>query len=456
MLKILRFAAALCACLFLSGCSFPGLDAKNLMAPPKADGDQQSIHKLLQGNRPDVAFVYPQNGEHRSAVIMQDFTGDGQDDALGFYSLEDGRGVEVQFLTKNSGEWKTVAVFQNISTQVDRVCFGDLNGDGTSDALIGWGSAAGTTGRTAAVNAYLFEDGDVTEYPLGTYGEMAVTDLDHDGVNEVFTIDKFLPAAEEGAEPSPAQARVYVFEGGAPREAARADADNSISNYVSLSFGRLTPSLWGVTVDGAKADGSLTTQVFYLEGNALINAPEGVNGETYSNPFSRPSTANFLCRDVNSNGRVELPVVSKLPGIPDAATLGPTSYLVKWVSFSPEGRYRTVTKTLMNPGENYWFRLPHSLYGKISASNDETTRTVTYIEAVPAEGGEGEEKLLGSPLFSIRAFTLSAWESRGATSGYELLTVQGDTAYGIQTLTRDAAYREAIKEVKENFQLLAE
>ena len=95
--------------------------------------------------------------------------------------------------------WKTVFTARNPATQVDRVCFGDLNGDGRSDVLIGWGSTSGVTGRTAQVCAYLYDDaGDITEYTLGSYGEMTVTDFDDDGVDELFTADKYVAPTEEG------------------------------------------------------------------------------------------------------------------------------------------------------------------------------------------------------------------------------------------------------------------
>lgn len=445
-------AAALCLCLF--GCSFSGLDTQNLMSPPKANADQQSIQKLLQGVRPDLKFVYPKSGEYRSAIIMQDFTGDGVKDAIGFYALEE-KGVEVQFLVKSAGEWKTAATFQNTATQVDRVCFGDLSGNGCTDVLIGWGSTAGTTGRTASVNAYLYDGGDVREYPLGTYGEMAVTDLDDDQVNEVFTIDKFFPTEEEGAEASPAQARVYVFEDGSVRESVSTVADNSISTYSSLVFGKIATDLYGVVVDGAKADGSMTTQVFYLDSGQLKNAPGGVNGENYANPFSRPSAATFTSRDVNGDGLIEIPIATQLPGIPEDVTLDPTCYLVEWSFFQPGGSPRTALRTLMNPRENYWFFLPYRLKGRISASNDADKRTVTYMEAVSDEEGQ---MLLGAPLFSIRVFTQSAWESRGQSSGFEKLASQdgADLVYGIQILTQDKAYLRSINEIKENFRLIAE
>lgn len=446
-------AAWLCLC--LSGCSFSALDAKNLMEPPKANADQQTIHRLLQGKQQDIAFVYPKNGSYRSAIIMLDFTGDGVKDAIGFYSLEDSGGVEVQFLTKLQGEWATAATFRNTATQVDRVCLADLTGEGPQDVLIGWGSTATTTGHTAAVNAYHYDDnGSITEHPLGVYGEMVVTDLDCDQVNEVFTVDKFLPAEAEGDEPTPARACVYAWNNGTMQEIYAADADNSISTYSAINFGRLSPTLWGVLLDGAKADGSLTTQVFYLKDQRLWNSPANVNTEEYVNPFSRPSSAPFLCRDINGDEILDIPVVSQLPGLPEETVLDSTCYLVDWSMFLSEDTHRPRTTALMNLVENYWFRVPSQLIGAISTQNDSENRTVTYYRAFQSNGNGSW--MQGMPLFSIRAFPRAVWDLQAESSGYELLATQSDTVYAIRVKTRDKTFLEYIRQIRESFKLLSE
>ncbi len=454
--KILPTVLAAWLCLFLGGCSpFAVFDSKTLMAPPKTNEDQQAIQNILQGTSADITFVYPKNGDYRSAILMKDFTGDGQEDAIGFTSLEDASsGVEVQFLEKSEGEWQTIASFRNTAIQVDRVCFGDLTGSGNDSVLIGWGNSAGTSGRTAAVNAYIYSDGKVTEHALGVYGEMVLADFDQDGVDEVFTVDKFLPAETEQDEPSPAKARVYAWRGGAMAQIAETDADNSIASYSAAVFGRLYRDLFGVALDGAKADGSLTTQVFCLEDDMLINYPSGVNTEEYLNEFSRPSTAPFLCRDIDGDGYLEFPIVSLLPGISEETSLDSTSYQVQWQIFRPDGAGFTRARALMNLTEGYWFRLPYQLAGKITASNDLTRRAVTYTSVT--ESPETGEMLLGSPLFAIRAFTRASWENRGTASGYELLASQNDVIYGIRTLTRDQDMIELIDKIKLDFRLLSE
>lgn len=439
-------ALALVLTLCQAGCSFTGLDPKNLMSPPRANLEQQGIYELLQEDRQELTFVYPKRGEYRSAIIMRDWSGDGVNDAIGF--ILDERGVEVYFLEKSRDSWRTAASFLNTATQVDMVLFGDLDGDGQEDVLIGWGSASGSTGRTASAAAYLYRDGNVSQSLLGTYGEMTLTDFDGDGVCEVFTIDKFLAAEEEGAESSPALARVYAWQDGSLKALYTANADNSIVNYSSIHFGSLELGLCGVAVDGAKADGSMTTQVFTLEEGLLKNGPPGVNTESYQNPFSRPSSAPFASQDINGDGVLELPVVTRLPGLPEEAVLDSTSFLVEWAHYQSSGGYEPVATTLMNLGENYWFTLPEGLVGRISASNSTDSRTVTYTEVVTGEDGA---QRLGSPLFTIRVFTRSAWDSRGETAGYKQLALHGDQAYGIQILTQDDQYLRYIYRIQNQF-----
>ena len=115
-LAALALGALLCLC--QAGCSFTGLDAQNLMSPPRANLEQQGIYELLQeGDSQELTFVYPKRGENRSAIIMKDWTGDGVSDAVGFVSTEGG-GVRVSFLEKYQERWRTAASFVNAATQV--------------------------------------------------------------------------------------------------------------------------------------------------------------------------------------------------------------------------------------------------------------------------------------------------------------------------------------------------
>lgn len=438
----------------LPGCSFTGISAQNLISPPAATADQQSIYRLLQGAQTEITLIYPKSGEYRSAIIMCDFTGDGLEDAIGFHATPDGS-AQVQFLTKSGGEWAAAAVFRNSASQVDRVCFADLP-DGGRAVVIGWGTTAGTTARLAVANAYLYHQpsGGMKEYTLGSYGEMAVTDFDGDGTDELFTIDKSVPAPaeNEGEETIPARARLYAFDRDAPYEAASVEADNSITGYSGVAFGRLGPSDPGVVVDGTTADGSMNTQVFFMEEGRLTNYPGGVNTEGFVSEYGRPAAAAIMARDINGDGYIEIPAAIQLPGYSEDAALDSTSYMVEWRSQTPGNPSRVVMRALMNVRENYWFRIPYYLQGRVCAINDAERRTVTYTEVKSTDEGA----LLRGTLFSIRVFTKPAWESRGENSGYTMLLEQNDSVYGIQVQSRDEQVLRSTEDIMKSFSLLEE
>lgn len=436
----------------LSGCSLVGLDARALLSPPRANADQQQIYKLLESDNTETAYLYPKTGDYRSAITMYDFTGDGIEDAIGFYSLESG-GAEVQFMSKTDGIWETIAKFKNPASQVDRICFGDFTGNGTSDIVIGWGNTQTT--MSATLSAYQYSNDKITEYQIESlYGTVILTDFDEDGKDEIFLITRPVVESETQAEGLPAQAIIFSFKNEMFNRTYQAEADSSVVRYPSIVFGKISADTKAVVLDGMKADSSMTTQLFYFDNDGIFrNSQESVNTESSMYDFYRPPSLYVLSTDANGDGVIELPSGSLLPTITDSATTDSTSYLVSWLRYGENGNSRTSVYTLVNSTEGYYFRLPISLLNKITTVNGLNMRAVTYYLAEYPE--ESEEPLIGSPLFAIRVFSQSAWEQRGEPGGYEIMQVQGDLVYAIFTTTTDENYIKLIDEIKQNFKLVA-
>ena len=357
--------------LSLSGCGIANVDAHALLAPPKADADQQEIDARLKDGNPDLKLVYPKAGEYRSAIIMKDFTGDGREDALGFYFLETGS-VEVQFLVKSteSGNWQTVARFKNAATQVDRVLFGDLSGDGADEVVIGWGSTSLV--NAATVNVYAYIDGAMTEIPVNSaYGEMVLTDFNSDECFEIFLTLRMIPATEEGNKDTPAKSAVFEYQDHQMVETASARADNTITGFSSIVFGGITDGLNGVFLDGTRADSSRTTQVFFFDNEGSFrNFPFSINDATVTNPTFRPAGAAYYnSRDIDGDGFYEIPTASALPLTTSAENSMPdsTSFLVHWRNFDGTDSLRSKMFTLMNMDDGYFFEIPPHIAGRITA-----------------------------------------------------------------------------------------
>ena len=147
----ITIASALLA-VALTGCSPLGLDAQTLMKPPKATGERQEIYSVLEEKaNHQLTLRYPKAGEYRSAIVMKDVTGDGNDEAIAFYTKGDEPYTIISVISQIDGTWTEIASYKNPSTQIDRICFGDFNGNGIVDFAIGWGNS--TTG-TSELNLY--------------------------------------------------------------------------------------------------------------------------------------------------------------------------------------------------------------------------------------------------------------------------------------------------------------
>lgn len=451
-------AALLSACFLLQlcGCSVTGLDVQTLISPPKNNSDQQAIHELMQGGQSDVTFIYPKRGDYRSAITIRDLTGNGENEAIGFLLSEST--VVVKFLYKKDGVWKLKNSFQNPVTQVDRICFGDVNGDGVDEILIGWGDTSNL--MSANVCVYFFGNEDVKEVQLDQkYADMTLTDLDKDGIQELFLLQRQVVAEDENAESAPARAELISLknarETGIADSVSTVEADNTVVKFSSILTGNITSQRSGVVADGAKADNSMTTQIFFLDeqGN-LESYPKKMNDAKTVNPFFRSPGTTFVSRDINGDGIIDIPVVTLLPVIAPGSPVDSTACLVEWSDYSALAKeeYRTVSVTLMNLSEGYWFSPTTSMKHKIATINDSKKHSVVYYDVIEDE--KTKEPALGNILFTIRVFSETAWEQRGIPGGYEMLAAQNDRVYGIYVTTDEAKYQMLVQRVKSSFQLI--
>lgn len=449
ILSLFLLAAFVC---INTGCSSIGLDTRTLLAPPKANEDQQEIHKLMQGDEAEITFVFPKNGDYRSAITTYDFTGDGIEDAIGFYMLKSG-GTEVLFMSKVGGTWTTISKFKNAASQVDRICFGDVTGDGIDNVLIGWGNTQNS--MSASLSIFTYSDNNVNELQLqSNYGALTLTDYDNDDVKEIFILQRPVQEQEDGTEGIPANAMLFTIEGEMIVKQFGIEADSSIVRYPNILFGKVTTDLNAVVVDGAKADGSMTTQIFYRDKNGLYDSVQtDVNKENTAKNFLRPSTALFLSQDIDNDGLIEIPSPSLLPAFPESSTPDSTSYTIAWVALKDNPNETKVsTTTLMNSAEGYYFRVTGALNGKITSISDSKNRSVTYYSVIDPKDGSGE-MLMGTALFSIRVFSDTSWAQRGEAVGYVKITQRNNSVYSILIHTDDPKYMTSIGNVVKDFHL---
>ncbi|MCI1955109.1 MAG: VCBS repeat-containing protein [Oscillospiraceae bacterium] len=439
-------ALFLAVALTLSGCSFAGLDAQTLMHAPKPTGENEAdIQELLDQTAGDqIILKYPATGEYRSAILEHDVCGDQNREAIAFYQKdEDSATTNVMFMQKDGKSWKSIGTFGSQAAQPDRVCFGDLDGGGRDEVVVGWGSGMNNTG---SICVYYYKDGRMNEQKLNqSYTDLEVMDFDGDGRDEIFT-------ANVTVGDQPAAAHLLRVKDGAMEVMGSAPLDTGVTKYVSVQTGLINEKQKGVVLDGVKTGNAMVTELLYWDGKKkALEAP-------FYDPATKTakSTArntSVVSRDINGDKIIEIPIVTLMPGY-TGTTADEADYLTDW------HRYDTATNTfvrvmsvVIDYPDGYWFSVPDMWRGKITAKTDPSTRSFLFYQWM--QSPQNAAGVLGPQLLKIEVFTKKEWESHAGTKGYFELYEQDSAVFAAYLPSPKNQLSMTEQEVREAFEPIA-
>jgi hypothetical protein len=425
----------------LSGCSFVGLDAGALMHAPKPTGaNEADIQNLLDKTAGgDYTLKYPAAGDNRSAILEHPVGAAGSDSAVAFYQKSDEPTViNVVFMQKTGGEWNIIGSFRNQASEVERVCFGDLDGDGRDETIVGWGNSLN---NNSTIFVYYYRNGRMNELKLNqNYSEMEVMDFVGDGRCEIFTA-----CVTVGTQP--AVARLIRVTGGSIEVLGTAPLDSGVTRYASVKTGLLDENQNGVVLDGIKASNTMETEVLYWNKKLKMLAAPFYDVVTKTAKNTTRSTS-VVSRDVNNDKIIEIPFVTLMPGY-TAETADEAECMTTWHRYDTQNNtFVRVMSMVINETDGYSFSIPDMWRGKVTTKLDPSTRSFSFYKWNAAEnGGTIENELL-----RIRAFSKKEWSSIGEKSGYFSLYSTGSLVYAARNIQPDDELSLTKAEVEEAFQ----
>ena len=441
-------AVALVISTLFSGCSLSALDAQSLMRPPRPTGERAQIHDELEKSAGgSLTLKYPSRGEYRSAIVMHSLVSAGQEDAIAFYQKKgDSAGINVMFIHKQEDSWKAIGDFNNPASTVDKICFGDVNGDGHDEAVIGWGS---NINNSTTICVYYFDRGEIHELKLEqSYTEMVVMDFDDDRCDEIFT-------ASVTVGDQPAIARLLRVKDNQPEIVGSANLDTKVTSYASTAAGIIseTGELKGVVLDGRKSADTLVTEMLYWdEETSTLQSPFYDSNAQTSNYTTRKTRA--VSQSIGDSKIIEIPIVTPMPGYTADNAPDETSYLTNWHRFDErEGTLVRSVSMVMDYTDGYSFLVPDMWRGKVSTRMDAATRTLTFYEWVVADETTGSGAM-GAALLRLQVFTKDKWEKQEGTDGYYQLVDNNNLVFAASIPTPDNALSLTINDIKSGFELI--
>ena len=443
-MKLKAVAMALVLALTLSGCSFVGLDAQTLMHPPKPTGEKADIHALLESKTDGkMTLKYPRSGDYRSAIITHDMCGDKNDEAMAIYQKGDETsGTNIMFMKKD-GKWVDMGSFSNPSAQVDKVCFGDLDGDGKDEAVVGWGSSLN---NTSTICVYYYKNGKMNELKLEqAYTELAVMDFDGDGRDEIFT-------ANVSVGDQPALARLFRVKDGAVEVMGSCRMDSGVTKYASVQAGLINEKQNGIVLDGVKNADSLVTELLYWNKKFKVLESPFYDAKTQTANYTMRNTS-VVSKDINGDKIIEVPIVSLMPGHSGEKT-DDTAYITNWHRYDTQtNTFVRVMSMVLNYSDGYWFLMPDMWRGRVTTKMDTVTRTITFYEWKAAGKNSGTA---GEALLKIQVFSQKEWDSGTGTAGFYKLLDSDNAVFAASSPSPDNALSLSISDVKSSFELISQ
>ncbi len=396
----------LAASVLLSGCSVIGLDAQALMHPPKPTGEKAGMYALLKSKAgKNFTLKYPTAGENRSAIIQHNLCGDSHKETVALYQRKgDDTAVSILFTALQNGKWKDIGSFTHPAAQVDRICFGDLNGDGQDETIVGWGNSAGSA---SLISVFYYKNGKMNELKLDqTYNELAVMDFDGDGKKELLTAS--IPADSE----QQFVASLFRLKGDALQLMGSIRMDTGLSKFADLLSGNVSKGQLGVLLDCVQTNGrELTELIYWNRSKKMLCAPLYNAQSPQQNVTLRDMS--IASGDVNNDGNLEFPIVTRLPGYTGASS-DDVGNEVQWTRFdAASGNYTLVSSMLINTRDGYRLLLPDKWKDTITTKQNVSARRLTIYVFNSAKG------TMESPLMNVQIFTKKEWDSSKNKNGYK-------------------------------------
>lgn len=381
-MRRIKILAALLALCLLCGCS--GMSVDELYCLPEASEDyynlQDALNEVLEQN---YSYHAPSSGARREPVQLVDLDHDGVDEAVAFFrSNEDGT-VSAAIFSRQGDSYQKVDEIPCSGSAVGSVEYADLDGSGSLEILI---TCQVSDAVTQALQVSRYSGGTAQQLLTAPCSRYELVDLDRKGGQEILTI------ADGGAD-AMAEAVYYTLADGKIQPGQELVLGGCFSDILNIQEGTLEDDIPAVLVT-SKTEAGLATDVMVLGNDgALMQVDCGELAVTAS-----LSGGSLYPTDIDGDGCIEIPSPVDLPA-EDAAH---QMQAVEWFGLTSGGSAAEKSVTYYQWNEKWYFVMPESWWGQITAEESSETQAAYTIHTVTFRRWKRSQKA-GDTIMTIYA-----------------------------------------------------
>lgn len=404
-----RFVSVLCLvfmfCFVLSSCDSVDVirPVSALLSPPLYYEEYEELVQTFNTTVGKGALLCsPQNGTHKSAIVVEDIDSDGETEALIFYkSKAEDTVVRMHYFNVSSGKWVSTGDFSGYGNEIESVVVEDMDGDGFKELIVTWSITGVTSSNVMSVYRATYMTGKFKEISNETCIMCEVVDVDSDSQKEIFYISQ---SNTSGVIQK--TAKVMKLSGDSVLHMGETKIDPNISTYKSFKTEKSSgDSPMKIYIDALKGENSMITELIYWDkANNELVAPL-IDPETLANNV----TFRFepiLSSDINNDGMIDIPVQSEIfANGDDSATIDVENvYLTRWCNFHSSTKSETVANTLINYSDGYMIYLENDELASVGIRNYRS-HNCWVVYKVRSNGDQQE-------IFSVMKVPASRWDEK--------------------------------------------
>lgn len=413
-------ALTIVLCFALSGCSLKIFSIDEMMHPPKLSGVNSGIQEAFEKavSKKNITMKTPTAGDYRSSYVLLDFDNDGEDEAITFYSNStDETVVYMHLLDSVDGKWTSIADIKGLGSEVYKIDFCDMNGDGVLEIVVCWSLYESRGNKIVSVYEPDISNGETVLKSIisENFSQIITCDMNGDGRDEIFNViidntsgvnktygrllkmnDDYTISLAGNIELTPAVSISSI---------KAEELTEELNNNDNVDASDNSTQLTRVFIDSVINDTDMITDVVYWDKSADML----VSPLTAANSAEVPATlrsSRLSSVDIDKDGEFEVPLNYLLPN--SYSKIGDTQeplFLTSWYQFK-DGAFTEKSKKLMLYSSSYMFTFDETILNSVSVTNDISERVCIFYKYNEKTGKTGNE------IFRIVTIPAADWQHR--------------------------------------------
>ena len=382
MLKRLVLLSLCLVFLCFSGCAVS--NSTDLLMLPQISPEQSGLLELVNAVTANSLWsvTAPSRGDELSSMQFVDFFGDGVEEAVCFFRNSEEMTLRVSVYT-NTGP-RGYSEFCSVETtgyEVDSVSYADLDGDGDLELILFVGYESS---YIYGAEVYKINDRSAQKVSLGFCSAYAVWDMTMDGNRDIILARHSEHNLQNDSDKPSDSAELFSWVNGNATRMGTAAIMAGTPGTAVVTCGMLNPTMSGCIFDFAAVKDGVTrwfSNVLTWDGE-FINLTE-IN---FGSPVNTGRNTKLICRDVDFDGSIELPLCISMPAPSDPSSAVASEMYTVWYGFKTDWSLVQKSVTYCFPGGNWYYIMPESGYRTVYVKTGSMDGLTTFAFTAEKNG----------------------------------------------------------------------